>query len=337
VRLKAAQVDGFLARPRPEVATVLLYGPDAGLVAERAKALALKVVDALDDPFRVSELDPDLLDREPGRLVEEAQALTLMGGRRLVRVRDADERVAKACKQLLALADQAGFVVMEGGELAGSSRLRRMVEESPKAAALPCFRADERAMPAFVRETLGELGLRAEGEAVAYLATHLGGDRAVTRRELEKLALYLHDQPEPRVVRLKDAAAVVGDSDAVEVDDMVRAALLGDQPRLERALDRLLGEGANPSSLLRACVRTLNQALRLRAEAAAPGGKTVSAALAPMHFRTKELLEAVLRDWSADRLLEALARLQGAEIRSRQAKAPAELICREALAGLAGR
>jgi DNA polymerase III delta subunit len=56
-----------------------------------------------------------------------------------------------------------------------------------------------------------------------------------------------------------------------------------------------------------------------------------------MHFRQKELLEAVLRDWSADRLLGALARLQGAEIRSRQTKAPAELICREALAGLAGR
>jgi DNA polymerase III subunit delta len=336
VRLKAAQVDAFLARPRPEVATVLLYGPDAGLVAERAKALALKVVGTVDDPFRTSELDPDLLEREPGRLVEEAQALTLMGGRRLVRVRDADERVAKACKQLLGLADQAGFVVMEAGELAGGSRLRRTIEEAPKAAALPCFRADERAMPAFVRETLAGLGLRAEGEAVTYLAGHLGGDRAVTRRELEKLALYLADQSE-RVVRLRDAAAVIGDSDAVELDDMVRAALLGDRGQLERTLDRLLGEGANPSALLRACARTLNQALRLKAEAATPGGKPVAAALGPMHFRQKELLEAVLRDWSADRLLGALARLQGAEIRSRQAKAPAELICREALAGLAGR
>ena len=89
MKLKPAQVDGFLARPDPRIATVLLHGPDTGLVAERARRLAAGIVDDLKDPFRVSELTGDELREKPGRLVEEAQALCLLGGRRLVRVREA--------------------------------------------------------------------------------------------------------------------------------------------------------------------------------------------------------------------------------------------------------
>ena len=37
--LKGAQVDAFLARPDPARPVVLVFGPDAGLVRERAEAL----------------------------------------------------------------------------------------------------------------------------------------------------------------------------------------------------------------------------------------------------------------------------------------------------------
>lgn len=332
MKIQAKSADSFLARPGPDVATVLLYGPDAGLVSERAKRLALKLVPALDDPFQVSELDPDQLEREPARLVEEAQALCLMGGRRLVRVRNADDRAASACRQLLALTDQAGFVLLEAGELPSGSKLRRAIEAAPKAAAaVPCYRADERALPAYIRDTARELGLLLEAEAFDYLTSHLGGDRLVTRAELEKLTLYTLDR-EGRPVTLADAAAVVGDSGAVEVDEAVRASLLGEQARLDRALDRLLAEGTHTSVLLRACMRTLLQAVRLKGEVAA--GKPLTAALAPIHFRQHDLMTGLIRDWPPDRLVAALARIQDAEIRSRRAHAPDALLCREALAGL---
>lgn len=332
MKIQAKAADALLARPPKDLATVLLFGQDAGLVAERAKRLALKIVPALDDPFQVSELDPDQLEREPARLVEEAQALCLMGGRRLVRVRNADDRVAAACRQLLALDDQAGFVLMEAGELPAGSKLRRAVEASPKAAAaIPCYRADERALPAYVRDTARELGLLLEAEALDYLVAHLGGDRLVTRAELEKLALYTLDR-QGRPVTLADAAAVVGDSGAVEVDEAVRAAILGEQARLDRALDRLLAEGAHPSRLLGACTRTLLQALRLKGEVAS--GKPLTSALGPVHFRQHDLMTGLIRDWPAHRLVAALARIQDAEIRTRRAGAPDELLCREALASL---
>ncbi|TIX18960.1 MAG: DNA polymerase III subunit delta, partial [Mesorhizobium sp.] len=50
---KAYEVDGWLARPDQRISIVLLYGPDRGLVAERAKAFAGKTSLSLDDPFSV--------------------------------------------------------------------------------------------------------------------------------------------------------------------------------------------------------------------------------------------------------------------------------------------
>ena len=146
MKLKANGVEDFLAKPDPAVATVLLYGPDAGLAGERARRLARLVVDDLTDPFRVSELAADDLRTAPGRLVEEAQALCMLGGRRLVRVRDAADAIAPSVRELLALPAQEGFVLLEAGDLGGSSSLRRLVEEAPKAAALPCYRDEDRGL-----------------------------------------------------------------------------------------------------------------------------------------------------------------------------------------------
>ena len=286
------------------------------------------VAGSLDDPFQVSELDPDLLEREPHRLVEEAQALCLMGGRRLVRVRNATDRVTDACRQLVAVENQAGFVVIEAGDL-GASKLRRLIEGARTAAALPCYRADERGLSTSVRETLGELGLRAEPEAFAYLTANLGGDKGVTRAELEKLQLYMHDRPgRPVRSRTRPPSSATARPSRPTTSSAPRSPASGPA---STAPDRLLAEGTAPQSLLRACTRTLTQMLRLRADMA--GGKPGLPMNLPPAQRT--FLERHLRAWTPDRILAALGRLQEAEIRCRATGAPQALVCREVLAGLA--
>lgn len=336
MKLKAQAVDGFIAKPDPRIATVLLYGPDAGAVGERARRLAARIVDDLQDPFRVSELGGDDLRERPGRLVEEAQAMCLLGGRRLVRVRDAGDLVAVAVRDLLALRAQEGFVILEAGDLPGSSSLRKLIEDAATAAALPCYRDEARDLGGLVRGLLSEHRLTAEPDALGYLQSHLGGDRAVTRAEIAKLALYLADRPGARVT-LADAAAVVGDSSALGVDDAINAALLGRRRELERALDRLLAEGEAPIRLITATARTVLRLLRLSAVAA---GGSVEAAVAgarpPIFWKQKELFVDMLRRWSADRLVQALGLLQAAELGcKRSGGAPESALCRAVLAQLA--
>ncbi len=338
MRLPAARVEAFLDRPDPSIGLVLLFGPDAGLVAERAGRIGRSVVEDLADPFRVSELEPDRLRSEPQRLALEAQALCLLDGRRLVRVRGADDGITKAVELLLGLERIEALVVIEAGDLGPSSKLRQAAEKSAAAAAIGCWPEGERERAHTIRVLLAEHGLEAEPEALAFLVEQQGADRGVLRAEVEKLALYLGPEG-GRTVRLADAAAVVGEGAALALDDAVLAALTGDAGRLERDLARLLAAGEEPVRILRATSTTLLRLLRLRAEV--ERGASIEAALAaarpPVHFRIKGRLAAALARWPSERLSAELARLVEAESELKRTGRPAGLLLRQALAVLADR
>lgn len=337
MKLAPARTEAFLDRPDPALPVVLLYGPDAGLVAERARRLARSVVDQPADPFRVSELDGDRLAAEPQRLAIEAQSLCLVGGRRLVRVRGAGDPAARALELLLGLESIEALVLLEAGELAPASRLRQLAERAPQVAVIGCWPEGERDRLRTIRALLAERGLRADPEALAFLVERFGADHGVIRAELDTLALYLG--PGGQSVRLEDAAAIVGDSAVLALDDVALAALLGDAARLERELSRLLALGEAPVRILRTVTALLVRLLRLQAEA--ERGTGVEAALAaarpPIHFRLKERFALALRRWSSDRLIVELAGLVEAEADLKRGSRPDTLVCRRALATLCDR
>ena len=123
MKLPAARIDAFLRRPDPEICTVLLFGPDSGLVRERADVLAHSVTDDLRDPFRVADLTGATLAADPARLFDEAAQISLIGGRRLVRVRDAGDAHGTLLARFLADAPGDALVVVEAGDLPGASAL----------------------------------------------------------------------------------------------------------------------------------------------------------------------------------------------------------------------
>ena len=86
MKLTAARINSFLQKPDAAARAVLIYGPDAGLVRERADELAKKIVPDFNDPFRVSILTGSMVADDPARLMDEMAAQALGGGRRLVRV-----------------------------------------------------------------------------------------------------------------------------------------------------------------------------------------------------------------------------------------------------------
>src|SRR3989442_449636 len=87
VALKGGEIEAFLARPDPARPIALVFGPDAGLVAERAKAILRASVDDLRDPFSLVRLEGDDLADDPMRLVDNSQTVPLFGGRRAISVR----------------------------------------------------------------------------------------------------------------------------------------------------------------------------------------------------------------------------------------------------------
>ncbi len=221
MKLSAGQVESFLRRPDPQISAVLLYGPDAGLVRERADTLARAICPDLQDPFRIADLTPAILGADPARLADEAAQIGLMGGRRVVRVREAGDSLAPLFARFLGDSIGDALAVVEAGDLPGRAALRRVFDESPRGAAIGCYPDSARDLAAVIRESFAAHRVIASRDAVDFLVQHLGGDRLLTRAELEKLTLYAGDGGR---IELDDVRAVTADSAALSLDDAVLAA-----------------------------------------------------------------------------------------------------------------
>jgi DNA polymerase-3 subunit delta len=322
MKIDGRSLAGFLKRPDPVCLAVLVFGEDGGLVRERAEAIARTVVEDLSDPFRVADLSGETIADDPARLADEAAAMSMIGGRRVVRVRHVTPMTAKsiagAFETLLEgaanrRAQDLALVVVDAGDLDGRSPLRKLFESAPNAAAIPCYRDEGDSLAAVIRETLAQRKVRASSDALAWLASRLGGDRAVTRGEAEKLALYVGPGNE---ATLEDARTMVGDSADIDLDDLVDAAAKGDAVALARAYDKLVAEGLPAIAILRAAQRHFMR-LHLCAGLIA-GGQDADQAMMrlrpPVFWKQKDGFRAQLRRWPLDRLSRALERLLDAEI-----------------------
>ncbi|MBV8777558.1 MAG: DNA polymerase III subunit delta, partial [Alphaproteobacteria bacterium] len=170
MKVAAARVDAFLRRPDAQIAAVLLYGPDAGLVRERADALGRSVVPDLRDPFRVVDISGPAIAADAARLADEAAQIGLMGGRRLVRVREVGDAHAAPFARLLASAAGDAMIVVEAGELPARSALRRIFEDAANAAAIGCYPDNARDLAEVVRQSLAAHRIAVSRDAVEFLA-----------------------------------------------------------------------------------------------------------------------------------------------------------------------
>ena len=339
MKITPRDADAFLRSPDPAARAVLVYGPDAGLVCERVEALVKGVAGDLSDPFRVADFSAKELIDDPARLADEAAALSLTGGRRAVRLRQGDDSLAPLFRAFLGApaADAPGdtLIVVEAGDLPARSALRKAFESAKTGAALACYRDDERSLGAVIRETLREFGHEATPDALAYLSAHLGGDRQLSRRELEKLALYKGGEPGP--IELVDAQACVGDSAALSVDDLAYAVGGGAAAAADRALARSLQEGVQPVAALRAVSRHF-QRLHLvvgLVESGLPLDDASKRLRPPLFWKVAPAFRAQAAAWSPAALARALARLLEAEADCKSSGAPEATICARALLEIA--
>lgn len=330
MEVKSAQIGHFIAKPPDGLVAALVFGPDYGVVRERANALARTVVPDLSDPFRVVELDESKIASDPACLRDEAAALSMTGGRRLIRIRDAGNNLSTVMERFLD--DPAGdaLTIIEGGDLAKSSSLRQLFMRANNAAAIACYPDSERDLEPLVHAALKSDGLSIDPDALQMLVSRLGSDRAVTRSELEKLALYAMGD---NVVTEAHIDAVMGDESLLRIEEAADGAGTGDYVRLDRALTRLWAGGTTPAAVLRRAMGHFQQVLAVREGVA--GGANAFGAMKklrpPVHFSRSDGFLAQVSRWSSDSILRALNVLYEAEVLTRTTGVPEEAACSRAL------
>jgi DNA polymerase-3 subunit delta len=334
VALRGKEIEAFLARPDPGRPIILLYGPDAGLVRERADALLASAVDDPDDPFALVKLDGDELSAEPSRLVDEAMTIPLFGGRRAIRVRAGSRSFASGVDTLAETHLKDCRVVIEAGELRPESPLRKACERARTAVAIGCYPDGERDLAKLIDDELRPSNLRITPDARATLVALLGGDRQASRNELKKLALYAHGEGE---VTLDDVMAVVADASELKLDPIVDGAFAGKPELVETEFAKAMVAGTYPGVIISAALR---QAAWLHKSALAlaegtPLSTLLDSGFPRLHFSRKANVETALRNFSVARLALVIEQLATAALEVRKQAPLAAVIAQRALLSIA--
>jgi DNA polymerase III subunit delta len=334
VALRGKEIDAFLARPDPGRPIILLYGPDAGLVRERAEALLASAVDDPNDPFSMVRLDGDELSAEPSRLIDEALTIPLFGGRRAIRIRAGTRNFASGVDALADTALKDCRVIIEAGELRPESPLRKACERARTAVAIACYPDTERDLLKLIDDELGASNLRISPDARAVLMTLLGGDRQASRNELRKLTLYAHGRGE---VTLDDVTAVASDASELKIEPIVDAAFAGNPAVVETEFAKAMVAGTYPGMIISAAQR---QAAWLHKSAlavadGAPVSAQIESGFPRLHFSRKASVEAALRNIDVARLTQVIEQLATAALEMRKQAPLASVIAQRALMSIA--
>lgn len=322
---KQAQIDKYLKKNESGIKAFVVYGSNEGLVAEYVKKLVLTVSKDLYDPFSVVYLNCGDVLSDPGILFSEYTSQSLMGGRRVIVVKDADNNLTKHFKLLLEGTVSDTLVVVTSGSLSKKSSLVSLGEDREDMAVITCYEDRDEDIFATARQMFIENSITINNEALQLLCARLSNDRKTNLGEINKLITYIGDK---KNIVAGDILASVSDQSSSNTDDVCYYTAGGQKEKAQAAYRKLLNEGEEPISIIRSVTYHFNKLLSCLA--IMEKGETLDKAMFKLTPRVIFFREGSFKRqvsiWSKDKLFSVLELLYKCERDCKTTNMPSEEI-----------
>ena len=182
-----------------------------------------------------------------GRLCGEYNGQSLMGGRRVIMVRDAGNQLSKDLRKMLDDSKSDNLLILYACDLNKKSSLVKLAENSDDMACVACYEDKNED----IYNTLKTMGLVFDQGALQLLYSRMSGDRMINLAELEKLKIYMGDA---KNVTAEIVAKVISDQSDSSIDDICYAVMGGNRGEAEILYQKYVSEGNEPVTVLRLLV-----------------------------------------------------------------------------------
>lgn len=335
MKAKPYQVSALSSQIQKIFKGSLVFGPDFGVVQEVSEQIARQIVSDLRDTFCVIKITPQQIKETPSLLLDEGNGVSLMGGRKLIWVKDADNTIAEAVSSFLSYCQTDAFLLLSAGNLPKNAVLRTFCESNQSFLSVACYADEAKDVAAFIHDILGANGIQVQPDALGLLVERLSENRLMTRRELDKLITYLGDQ---KSVSASDVRAVITDTSTASTDSFCCAVGEGNQSLADKEYHLMLANGENPVGIIRILSIYFNRLLEA-AEIMSNGGGVEAAVkkiLRPAQFRLEASMRRQIQIWKKEYVLKVLFLLLKAERQAKSTGLPAELILDRVIMQIAG-
>lgn len=340
---KRPDVDRFLKSPDPAIRAALIHGRDRSGVAERAQGLCLAITPDLNDPFNVTVLTEADIDGDEARLEEALTALSMIGGRRLVRVRldGAKTGVDKALAAALGVHADGGFnpeamLVIEAGALGRESALRKAAEGAKGAVAIACYEDEVGDMARMTREALTADKVALSSEALERFVARLPKERGLMRQEIERLILYI-GPGSGRVLEAGELEDFLGVEPDASLQDAALQAFGGRAAPAQSGLRRAFAEGESAVVAVRQASVHLGKLRRINILQANGAGAKEAAKAAGVFWKQEAEMLRQARSWRLEALDAVLDSINAADTATKSTGLPDQLIAERLLLEISAR
>ncbi len=311
-------IDRSVDQPDPKVRFYLFHGPDEA----QSSALGDRLVTALKaakHPVASSALRGD-----PALLSDEAGAIDMFGGAKVIWIQPAGEEIVEAVEALMDAPAAESPVVAIAGRLGKSSGLLKLAETHALALSHISYELDARDAERLVADMARAEGLRTQPGVAARIAESCANDRRMMGQELAKLALYLDASPDSPKDLGSDALEALGADMGADFLGIADHALAGDVRSLGEALSRMDSSGKEAIPIIRSLQRRLLMLVPIRARIDA--GERLQAVMTSigksLFWKDKPMVEKMLGMWDSAGLARVSERTGSLERRLMRGDSP---------------
>lgn len=335
MNIKPAQLASFCRNPDEKIKCIVLFGTNEGLINEWQNKCAEAVCGDINDAFRYTLFEMEQISKDGGEVYGEYHAQSLMGGRRVVVVKNADNNLYPLLKNMLPETKSENLLILSSLSLNTRSGLISWAKDRDDIYIVGCYEDRNADIAQSVSQMLKERGLSATPDVLRLLSLRLSPDRKMNAAEIDKLALYLGDK---KVVELSDVKAAVSDVAGADYDDLCYFAAGGAVEKADAVFERLLKEGEDAATLIRQLSYHFMKLLNVVAqvESGKSADEAVKSLRPPLMFYRKDEFINQLKVWNKERILSALSILYECERDCKTTGYPAENLAGYCLLKIAG-
>ncbi len=323
MNIKPEQVEGIVKSLSPAIRGAVIYGSNEGMISTLSQQFIKAVSPDIYDAFHVSYLEMSDVASDIGALYAEFNAQSLMGGRRVVVIKEASNVLTKPLREMLASSRSDSLLVITSSSLKTKDSLAVMAKGEADFYGIGCYDDRDEDISAFASKFISKNGFNIDNASFQLLCSRLSNDRKISANELDKLITYMGEN---KTIGLNDIVTVISDTSASSQDDLCYFTALGQTEKAIASYNRLVFEGEQPVSLIRTLsyhfMKLLDCAVKI--EKGDTADKVVFAMRPPLMFFRKNAFLAQLRTWNRNRIMNALSLLYQTERECKTTDLPAE-------------
>ena len=297
MKLTAKEARDYFRKPRSEKAAILIYGPDAMLVAH-AREATLKALTDGDDraDLRIDRIQGKDLGRNPHALEVAAKSQGFFAPEgRLIRIDEVGDASVEALRNAIdGHAPGDPFLVVTAGNLRASSKLRKLFESHGNALSAPVYSAS--LAPSEMRRMASDAGLNDLSEEAVQELLERGEELppVVLEQLLRNLALFKMDDSGP--VSRDDVRAVAPETVDGSIENLIEQVAERQVEGICRAFRSLSGRNQNAVPILIHANRVFRTILQVASDPSGPN-QGIARLKPPVFGKKRDNLVRQARVW----------------------------------------